>query len=116
MAGGWSIFAAIISANSIAAKTGDREAAAQLSGRPLSFIPSLYNESLRMIRPDFKEFSRLRRTATLVPVAKSLPAALLTPGSALLAVAEGEPDAFLLESVDRGEKIGRYTFLGVRPF
>jgi len=69
-----------------------------------------------MIRPDFKEFSRLARTATLVPVAKSISADLLTPVSAFLAVAEGEPDAFLLESVDRGEKIGRYTFLGVRPF
>jgi anthranilate synthase component 1 len=69
-----------------------------------------------MIRPDFKEFSRLSRTATLVPVAKSISADLLTPVSAFLAVAAGEPDAFLLESVEGGEKIGRYTFLGVRPF
>jgi anthranilate synthase component 1 len=69
-----------------------------------------------MIRPDYKEFSRLSRMATLVPVAKSISADLLTPVSAFLAVAEGEPDAFLLESVEGGEKIGRYTFLGVRPF
>ena len=69
-----------------------------------------------MIRPDFKEFSRLSRDATLVPVAKSISADLLTPVSAFLAIAEGEPDAFLLESVEGGEKIGRYTFLGVRPF
>jgi len=69
-----------------------------------------------MIRPNFREFSRLARTATLVPVAKSIPADLLTPVSAFLSVAAGEPDAFLLESVERGEKIGRYTFLGVRPF
>jgi anthranilate synthase component I len=69
-----------------------------------------------MVRPDFKEFSRLARTATLVPVAKSISADLLTPVSAFLAVADGEPDAFLLESVEGGEKIGRYTFLGVRPF
>ena len=69
-----------------------------------------------MIRPDFKEFSRLAREATLVPVAKSISADLLTPVSAFLAIAEGEPDAFLLESVEGGEKIGRYTFLGVRPF
>ncbi len=69
-----------------------------------------------MIRPDFKEFSRLARHATLVPVAKSISADLLTPVSAFLAVAQGEPDAFLLESVEGGEKIGRYTFLGVRPF
>ncbi|HSZ62436.1 MAG TPA: anthranilate synthase component I [Terriglobales bacterium] len=69
-----------------------------------------------MIRPDYKEFSRLSRDATLVPVAKSISADLLTPVSAFLAVADGEPDAFLLESVEGGEKIGRYTFLGVRPF
>jgi len=69
-----------------------------------------------MIYPDYKEFLRLSRDATLVPVAKSISADLLTPVSAFLAVADGEPDAFLLESVEGGEKIGRYTFLGVRPF
>jgi len=69
-----------------------------------------------MIRPDYKEFSRLSRDATLVPVVKSISADLLTPVSAFLAVADGEPHAFLLESVEGGEKIGRYTFLGVRPF
>src|SRR5271169_3262338 len=69
-----------------------------------------------MIRPDYKEFARLSRGATLVPVAKAISADLLTPVSAFLAVADGEPDAFLLESVEGGEKIGRYTFLGVRPF
>jgi anthranilate synthase component 1 len=49
-------------------------------------------------------------------VVKSISADLLTPVSAFLAIAEGEPDAFLLESVEGGERIGRYTFLGVRPF
>ena len=69
-----------------------------------------------MIRPSYNEFARLARQFTLVPVAKSISADLLTPVSAFLAVADGEPDAFLLESVEGGEKIGRYTFLGVRPF
>jgi anthranilate synthase component 1 len=69
-----------------------------------------------MIRPDYKQFARLAREATLVPVAKSISADLLTPVSAFLAIADHEPDAFLLESVEGGEKIGRYTFLGVRPF
>ncbi len=66
--------------------------------------------------PDYKEFSRLAREATLVPVVKSVTADLLTPVSAFLAVAAKEPDAFLLESVERGEQIGRYTFLGARPY
>src|SRR5216683_7645268 len=69
-----------------------------------------------MIRTDYKEFARLSRSATLVPVVKSISADLLTPVSAFLAVADGEPDAFFLESAEGGEKIGRYTFLGVRPF
>src|SRR5882757_5849983 len=70
----------------------------------------------RMINPNFKEFSRLARSATLVPVVKSVSADLLTPVSAFLAIAEKEPHAFLLESNERGEQIGRYTFLGVRPY
>ena len=69
-----------------------------------------------MLRPDYKEFSRLAGEATLVPVVKSVAADLLTPVSAFLAIAAHEPDAFLLESVERGEQIGRYTFLGARPY
>jgi anthranilate synthase component I len=69
-----------------------------------------------MVRPDYKEFTRLARGATLVPVVKSITADLLTPVSAFLAVAGNEPDAFLLESIEGGEKIGRYTFLGARPY
>ncbi len=68
-----------------------------------------------MLRPDYKEFCRLANEATLVPVVKSVMADLLTPVSAFLALARGERDAFLLESVERGEQIGRYTFLGARP-
>jgi anthranilate synthase component I len=69
-----------------------------------------------MPSPDFKEFSRLARSATHVPVVKSVSADLLTPVSAFLAIAESEPYAFLLESAERGEQIGRYTFLGTRPY
>lgn len=69
-----------------------------------------------MLQPDFKEFSSLARHATLVPVVKSVSADLLTPVSAFLAIARNEPHAFLLESVERGEQIGRYTFLGARPY
>ena len=62
-----------------------------------------------MIRPDYKEFARWLAKSTLVPVAKSISADLLTPVSAFLAVAAREPYAFLLESVEGGEKIGRFT-------
>src|SRR6202161_3201443 len=69
-----------------------------------------------LLRPDYREFSRLAREFTLVPVVKSVTADLLTPVSAFLAIAANEPDAFLLESIERGEQIGRYTFLGARPY
>jgi anthranilate synthase component I len=66
--------------------------------------------------PDYREFSRLAQQATLVPVAKTVAADLRTPVSAFLSIAAEEPNAFLLESVEGGEKIGRYTFLGARPY
>ncbi len=69
-----------------------------------------------MLRPDLNSFLRLSREATLIPVAKSVSADLLTPVSAFLSLATGERHAFLLESVEGGERIGRYTFLGVRPY
>jgi anthranilate synthase component 1 len=69
-----------------------------------------------MLFPDYSEFSRLARGATMVPVAKTVAADLRTPVSAFLSFAAEEPNAFLLESVEGGETIGRYTFLGARPY
>src|SRR5881227_3007638 len=69
-----------------------------------------------MLVPDLKDFLRLAEHATLVPVAKTVAADLRTPVSAFLSIAADEPYAFLLESVEGGEKIGRYTFLGARPY
>src|SRR2546423_70528 len=69
-----------------------------------------------MLQPEFKEFSRLARESTLVPVMKSVSADLLTPVSAFLAIAEKQSHAFLLESIERGEQIGRFTFLGAQPY
>jgi anthranilate synthase component 1 len=69
-----------------------------------------------MLLPDFKEFARLAREATLIPVVKSISADLLTPVSAFLAISQDESHAFLLESIERGEQIGRYTFLGAGPY
>jgi anthranilate synthase component 1 len=66
--------------------------------------------------PNLNEFTGLARTHTLVPVTRSVPADLETPVSAFLRVAAHEPEAFLLESVEGGETIGRYTFIGIRPF
>ena len=69
-----------------------------------------------MLTPDFTEFFRLTQHATLIPVAKTVAADLRTPVSAFLSIAAEEPNAFLLESVEGGEHVGRYTFLGARPY
>ncbi len=66
--------------------------------------------------PSRAEFLKLARTHTLVPLYRTLTADLETPVTAFLRLAAEEPECFLLESVEQGEKIGRYTFIGIRPF
>ncbi|MDE3170279.1 MAG: anthranilate synthase component I [Acidobacteriota bacterium] len=68
-----------------------------------------------MIQPDFKTFSRLARQGNLVPVYESYTADLLTPVGAHLRLASGAKYSFLLESVEGGENIARYTFVGANP-
>src|SRR5580704_8063242 len=68
------------------------------------------------ISPTRAEFLRLAATHSLVPVYRTLTADLETPVSAFLRLAADEPQSFLLESVEGGEKVGRYTFIGVRPY
>ena len=64
----------------------------------------------------FEEFTELARRGTFVPVCKEIVADLLTPVSAFLKIAEDADYAFLLESVEGGEHVGRYSFLGKDPF
>jgi anthranilate synthase component 1 len=68
-----------------------------------------------MIQPDFKTFSRLARQGNLVPVYETYTADLLTPVGAYLRMARDAKYSVLLESVEGGETIGRYTFAGVNP-
>ncbi len=64
----------------------------------------------------FDEFSALAARGTFVPVCREIMADLLTPVSAFLKIAEHSDYAFLLESVEGGEQVGRYSFLGKDPF
>lgn len=68
-----------------------------------------------MIEPNFREFQRLAKQGNLIPVYEVFSADLLTPVSAYLRLAQGARYSFLLESVEGGEKIGRYTFAGANP-
>lgn len=68
-----------------------------------------------MIQPSFKEFQKLSAQGNLIPVYEVFSADLLTPVSAYLRLAQGARYSFLLESVEGGEKIARYTFAGANP-
>jgi anthranilate synthase component 1 len=64
----------------------------------------------------FEAFKDLAQRGTFVPVCKEIVADLLTPVSAFLKIAEHADYAFLLESVEGGEHVARYSFLGKDPF
>ena len=66
--------------------------------------------------PTRREFDKLAKTNTLIPVVRTVTADLETPVSAFLRIADEAPEAFLLESVEGGEHVGRYTFIGVDPY
>ena len=66
------------------------------------------------MRPDLDEFKRLVAKYTIVPVCSETLADMDTPVSVLLRFADDE-NVFLLESMEGGEKWGRYSFIGVRP-
>ncbi|GGA75813.1 anthranilate synthase component I [Edaphobacter acidisoli] len=66
--------------------------------------------------PSAQEFLKLSRKHSLVPVYRTVTADLETPVSAFLRIADAEPEAFLLESVEGGEHVGRYTFIGIEPY
>jgi len=57
----------------------------------------------------------LRRDYDIVPVVRELSADALTPVGAFAALSGETADAFLFESVERGENLGRYSFVGFDP-
>ncbi|MGH9591080.1 MAG: anthranilate synthase component I [Terracidiphilus sp.] len=68
------------------------------------------------IHPSRKEFLALAREHSLAPVCRTLVADLETPVSAFLRAAWTDRECCLLESVEGGEQVGRYTFIGVSPY
>jgi anthranilate synthase component I len=67
--------------------------------------------------PDLQTIQQIARTTdnNLAPVYRDVPADLETPVSAYLKVARGDY-SFLLESVEGGESVGRYSFIGTEPY
>jgi len=67
-----------------------------------------------MYQPTLDEVRKLSRKGNLVPVYREIMADLETPVSAYLKIARGDY-SFLLESVEGGEQLARYSFLGTEP-
>ena len=68
-----------------------------------------------MYHPSLDEIKACAGEGSLIPIYRSINAALETPVSAYLKVAR-PPYSFLLESVTGGENIGRYSFIGTEPY
>src|SRR5438128_2597198 len=68
------------------------------------------------MQPSLEEIRKLQSQGNVIPVFKSVIADFLTPVSAFLKLERERSYAFLLESVEGGERIARYSFLGGDPF
>src|SRR5277367_4307130 len=67
-----------------------------------------------MHSPTLDEFSRWAGQGNLIPVTRRILADLETPLSAYRKI-RGQGESFLCESVEGGEHIGRYSFVGCNP-
>src|SRR5207302_200738 len=68
------------------------------------------------MQPSLEEVKKLQAQGNVIPVYKSVIADFLTPVSAFLKLEKDRSHAFLLESIEGGERIARYSFLGGDPF
>jgi len=64
-----------------------------------------------MYQPSFAEFEKLAKKGNLIPVCREILADVETPVSVLMKL-QNKDHVYLLESVEGGEKWGRYSFLG----
>jgi len=68
------------------------------------------------MQPSLEQLKELRSQGNVIPVYKSVIADFLTPVSAFLKLEMNQQYGFLLESVEGGETVARYSFLGCNPF
>jgi anthranilate synthase component 1 len=67
-----------------------------------------------MIAPSLDEFLKLAGQGNLIPVTRRILADIETPLSAYRKI-RGQGESFLFESVEGGEHLGRYSFVGCNP-
>src|SRR5262245_10405930 len=71
---------------------------------------------LKLTPSTFEEFQAETQRGNVVPVVRSVLADLQTPVLAFLRIAKDAPHAFLLESIEGGERVARYSFLAANPW
>lgn len=71
---------------------------------------------LNLTPASFAEFQAEAQRGNVVPVVRTVLADLQTPVGAFLRIAGDAAHAFLLESIEGGERIARYSFIGANPF
>ncbi|MCY7377108.1 MAG: anthranilate synthase component I family protein [Pyrinomonadaceae bacterium] len=64
---------------------------------------------------NFENFLKQTDSANVVAVVETLTADLLTPLAVYLKLSRNAKHSFLLESVEGGESLGRYSFIGANP-
>lgn len=69
-----------------------------------------------MYYPSLAEMQRFQSQGNLCPIYREILADLETPVSAYIKIAQGAQHSFLLESVEGGQHIARYSFLGSNPY
>ena len=96
-----------------------------MQGRPLGTVKDTIGrgegrrprikENMSSYYPSLEEVRELSKQGNLIPLYQEINADLETPVSAYLKVAEGA-HSFLLESVEGGEQLARYSFIGTEPY
>jgi anthranilate synthase component 1 len=92
-------------------KGGTAEAASAPSRAEVFLFPE---KAKKMYYPELEEVKKLKKQGNLVPVYQEMVADMETPVSAYLKIAQGDY-SFLLESVEGGERLARYSFIGTEP-
>ena len=68
-----------------------------------------------MVKPSYEEVMKLKNNYSVIPVYKEIYADVVTPITLLRKIAQKSDKFFLLESIEGGEKWGRYSFIGFDP-
>jgi len=95
----------------------------EATGKEARLASIFFRPKKTTYHPELSEFEGLCREGNLIPIYREILADLETPLSAFMKLrphrenfGEEEDYAYLLESVEKGERLGRYSFLGINPF